>query len=198
METIAPTYRNEELVQNIQQYNCSQSMSSLIKENQGLWWKTARPYIEVAQKSGVCQQDIFDGMNYVFSWAAQTYDPHKGMFSTWLSDRVRYFCLDTINKTWNLNKHNTVPISDLSYKDSNHLVYEHQREEKDITEIALNQLDSLKDNRIKTIIQKRYLDDPRSTLEQLAELFKISLQRISQLEQEGLNFLRRRLKQEFA
>src|SRR5215216_1441663 len=90
---------DQELITNIQENSCSQSLEVLVKRHAGMFFSMAKRYANTSIGcSGVSIQDFEENRHYIVYLAAKNFNPDKkAKFVTWLGNQVRYYCLNAIN-----------------------------------------------------------------------------------------------------
>ncbi len=87
------------LIEKVKGDSCSDSFIELSKRHSDLFYKICHNYLLTLNSFGVATTDIFEEKDFVFLNAIKKFDPNKKvLFSTWLGNYTRYFCLNRINK----------------------------------------------------------------------------------------------------
>ncbi len=93
MQTTAPS--DQQLIENIQRNNCSDSVIMLSERHGGIVMQHAKKYSVKAPCSGNTLQDYGEEIPYIVYKAAQSYETDKNVkFVTWLGCSSRYYFLD--------------------------------------------------------------------------------------------------------
>lgn len=186
---------DEELIRNVQDKNCSESLSVLVKRHSGIFFNMTKRYANVnAGCSGISLDDFQDNQAYIVYQAAKKYDPTQGTkFVTWLGNRVRYYCLNTINKEsryYGAEPDKIDFIMDSAPRDD-------EGKEKILSESSyvIEILDQIKDKRVKKIIQMRYFSEEKRkrSFSFIAKKIGMSTQGIIDLHNNFIEFMRRKM-----
>lgn len=74
------------------------SLKEIISMHSGICMDTYKKYIS-SKLPGHVVSDLLSSKDFLIYNSIKSFDPQKGSkFSTWLSNQVRYYCLNTINK----------------------------------------------------------------------------------------------------
>lgn len=142
-----------ELAEKVKSEYCSDSLTELISRHTGLCVSMAHKYFNNRNTTGVHINDFDLEKNWIVYDAAKEFDPSRNVkFSTFLANKVRYFCLNKIKSN------NLVPLTDETLD-----AMANQYSEEDLhleeLEYVWDILDQIKDKRVKTIFKYRYGQD---------------------------------------
>lgn len=174
MQQNSPT--DSELVLNIQQDNCSDSMNELINRHSGIVAAVARRCCSSKYGSGMNVEELNEDIPYIVWRAVDTYDPSYGAkFSTWLYQKARG---EIQTRRRKLERDvETVELTD-AISDTTPIEEPEQIHADDLEKIEemKNSINFLKNNRNRAIIRKRYFEEDFKTLGQIAEECDCTLQ----------------------
>lgn len=188
---------DEELVRKIKEENCSESLQILSERHGGIFYSTAKRYASRnPQASGITIEDFLENKHYIIFKAVSDFNPEKGAFVTWLGNKVKYFCLNTLEAeakyyapeadkfafmVEHIPQPNYNPISDVVVSES---------------EYILEILKQIKDKRIREIFQLRYFSENKKerAFSHIAKKLKMSTQGVIDLHNNFLDFMRRKIK----
>ena len=187
-----------ELVNNVQEDNCQDSLKELINRHSALCYNVYQKYGSTLSSSGVFFDDVVKEKDYVIYKSAMSYNPDKNTkFSTWVGNHARYHCLNLINAN---QKYVAVDDSTLSYFMENnqpHPDSSQSQERQDTLEYIFNLLSQLKDKRIKKVFELRYLGgDGKESRSKIGENMGVSTQTAINLHDRGTKILRKKMSSE--
>ena len=88
------------LINKVKVKKCSKSLNELISRHSPLCFNIYQRYVPAMMNSGINIQDVYKERDFLIYQSAISYNPEKKTkFSTWLGNQVRYFCLNTMNKS---------------------------------------------------------------------------------------------------
>ena len=201
------TLNDEQLVSNIQQSGCSDSIVELTERHTKLVSQIMKRYAGASQCSGVAMRDFLDEKNFIVFEAARKFDESKNIkFSTWLGNNVRYYCLNTLNKQskyYTPARHeNVIDHTDKGLADylSDAIATEEYAEQskiEDQMEYVMNILSQFKDKRIEKIIRMRYLEGAKKcSFSVIAKALKMSTQGVIDLHDSFIKFVGEKMRSE--
>ena len=187
-----------ELVNNVQEDNCQDSLKELINRHSALCYNVYQKYGSTLSSSGVFFDDVVKEKDYVIYKSAMSYNPEKNTkFSTWVGNHARYHCLNLINAN---QKYIAVDDSTLNYFMENnhpHPDSSQVQERQDTLEYIFNLLSQLKDKRVKRVFELRYLgSDGKESWSKIGENMGISTQTAINLHDRGTKILRKKMTSE--
>lgn len=180
------------LVQRVKETACSDSFNEISKRHSNLFYKVCQNYIKTLSALGYSSNDILEEKDIVIFEAILKFKSEKkALFSTWLGNYTRYFCLNKINAVKNMpevsHDENFAQIFDeVSFQ-------EHDSKQPNLNLSSIfSVLQSQKDKRILRIFQLRYDPDNRKkrTWQVIANELKLSTHSIIQLHKKGLKLIR--------
>lgn len=99
-----------QLVQNVRENNCSDSLQELVTRHSHLFFKMLSKYCEMIHKSGKSPTDIEDQKMSIIYDSCRSFNlEKKTKFSTWLAHQVRFVCLNFINRNKPLISLDSIP-----------------------------------------------------------------------------------------
>lgn len=193
------TLNDEQLIEKIRTDNCSDSVVELSRRHKALVVQVSKKYANAAHCSGVSLGDFLDDTNYIIFEAAKGFDETKNVkFSTWLGNRVRYHCLNTLNKQSKYYSPDQEEFTDhLADSIANEKEYDKSLIHEQM-EYVLNILRQLKDRRIETIFRMRYLGggNKKVSFSVIAKHLKMSTQGVIDLHNDFVAFLSEKMRAE--
>lgn len=186
-----------ELVRRVKESACSDSFSELSKRHGNLFYRICQNYIKTLMAVGYSANDIFAERECVIFDAITGFNPDKGvLFSTWLGNFTRYFCLNKINAGKKIPKLGDEEEAEAEGIFDNAAVeeFEGRRPEVDLN-IVIEALTSVNDPRITNIFRLRY-DTSRMkkrTWANIAQSLGLTVQTTMQLHKKGLKIVREQI-----
>jgi len=186
------TTPDTELVTNIKNTNCEDSLKTLISRHSPLCYDVCRKYAPAMRNSGLHVEDVSSEKDYLIYKSAISFNPDKKTkFSTWLGNQVRYHCLNSMNKN-NLIATEDSQIDYFLHKDLDDAPKESIPEQMEYIENLINQA---KDKRIKKIIQIRYFETPnkKTPWNKVADQMGVSTQTAINLHNKAVKMIRHKM-----
>lgn len=208
------TDTDQELIQKIKDSGDERSIKELAKRHSGLYHQMIRRHFGVSSTRGkLLMRDASDDKLFFFYKTAMKYKPELGVkFSTFLGDRIRYHCLNTLNHDDNI--HHLVFENDFSqsYKYnseendsrlSDGVEYEHfctegnpSENEIDIATI-MEMVRELKNDQITQIFELKYFGSKEEkTLDAIGEKLGISYEWVRKLHNSTIKHIQQKLKKD--
>jgi RNA polymerase sigma factor (sigma-70 family) len=159
----------------------NESMIEIIKRHSGICVDVYKKYISIPNLSGCISDDIVSSKDFVIYNSVKTYDPSQGSkFSTWLANQMRYYCLNTINKSSKLVPTEDALLTNIIEKKHGDESFDHQNAEKqkETLEMVKKTLASLKNKKIKECVERIYFseDGNKKTYTQVAREMNVTVQ----------------------
>jgi RNA polymerase sigma factor (sigma-70 family) len=161
------------------------SMVEIIKRHSGICVNVYKKYINIPNLSGCISDDIVSSKDFVIYNSVKTYDPSQGSkFSTWLANQMRYYCLNTINKSSKLVPTEDTLLNNIIEKKHNDesILYEkdEKEKEKEKLESVKKTLASLENKKIKECIERIYFskEGNKKTYTQVAKEMSVTVQTV--------------------
>jgi RNA polymerase sigma factor (sigma-70 family) len=181
-----------DLVRNIKENACSDSFNELSSRHSNLFYKVCQSYIKVLATLGYHPTDIFEEKSLILFEAVSKYDPNRGaMFSTWLGNYARFFCLNKINRAKGIPEAGSEEEMQAVFDTKAVEDYETNQAPVNM-EAIFKTLEAAHDTRIINIFRLRY--DPNLTKKRtwanIAAQLKLTVQTTIQLHKKGLKLLR--------
>ena len=185
-----------ELTIEVKNKKCSKSLNKLISRHSPLCFNIYQRYAPAMANSGVNIQDVYKERDFLIYQSAISYNPDKKTkFSTWLGNQVRYFCLNSMNKS---NKRDfVVDENTLNFLiDKEGPFSEGQNGGEEIKDYALNLLSQLRDPRIKKIFKLRYFNDNSkpTTWVKIGIIMNVSTQTAINLHDKGKQIILKKMR----
>lgn len=145
-----------QLVKNIQEFECNDSLKELFKRHH----KTCAKVTTFFEGSGNYPNGFTDEKEYLLYRAAKKFDPTRNMkFNSYLWNSVKYYCLDA------LKKNNMIPCPNQIIENiPSNIDTSEECNYKDMVDEILIFLDHISDERIKKIIKQRYFSTNKSEM----------------------------------
>lgn len=188
--------KDEDLIKNVKDNNCSESFSEICKRHEKLFYKTCHSYIKILNSLGFDKTDIFEERDIVILEAINKYNPDKKCsFSSWVGNYTRYFCLNKINK----KEIKTQEVAEEEFADKFDKISMSRFEEvenKVDFDSVFHLLDSSGDNRLSKIFALRYDDScmKKPSWEKIAAQLNLSVQMTVDLHKKAIKTIRREVK----
>lgn len=192
---------DQELIDKVKKYNCSDSLNELAKRHQGIFCKMAHKYANMCAKnyqscSGLGIQDFLDNQLFITYQAICDYDPDRNTkFVTWLGNKTRFYCLNTIAK----QSRYISPESDTADKVSDFKTFEDSQQGSDYSmesEYVLEILNKLKDKRVKRVIELRYFSEDKQDriFSSIAKKLEMSTQGVINMHDNFIKFMQTKIR----
>lgn len=162
----------------------SESMEELIKMHSGICVDVYKKYISIPNISGCIYDDIVSSKDYIIFNSVKSFDASKGSkFSTWLANQMRFYCLNTINKSSKLISIEDSALNNLIENKKDELFFkknENKEFEKEVIDNIKSTLASLKNKKIKECVEKIYFspDGKKKTYTEVAKEMNVTVQTI--------------------
>jgi len=189
------TVSDLELVDEIREFKCSDSLVALTGRHVGILNKVFKRYSGALVSIGYSYDSFKGDFNLVTFKACTSFRIEGGSkFSTWLCNHARYHCLNQINKK---NK-----IKDLSIEDEQYLEFLAQSQSlpnsfKLEIDYVFKILSDMKDKRISKVFNMRYFGEIGKNgcpWSKIGEELGISTQTAINLHEKGAKLIRNKLK----
>lgn len=168
---------------------CSDSFQQLSCQYQDLFYKICHKYRIPLEKTGFSFEEVLEEKDNLLFKCVLSYDENKGSkFSTWLSNQSRYFCLNKMGRKVRGILDDEFDMTTLPVK------VEEQYVESDCQKLIDELINSLEDDRAKSIFQIRY-NTARKNLswDKVAESLNISRVTARKIHNNALAQLREQL-----
>jgi DNA-directed RNA polymerase sigma subunit (sigma70/sigma32) len=180
------------LVNKVKENACSESFNELSRRHSKLFYKICQNYIKVITSFGLSQSDVFEEKDIVIFEAILKFNPDRGaLFSTWLGNYTRYFCLNKINAGKKMPEVAGEEEIEAVFNNRSVEDYEGKAPTLDF-EVIMNTLSDTQDNRIIDIFRLRYDPDrsKKRTWANIAQQLCLTVQTTIVLHKKGLALLR--------
>ena len=177
-------------IKRVQDSDCNESLSKIIERYSPVFISMYSKYINAMSSSGADPNDILSDRCLIIYESARSFDLSKGSsFCTWLSNNVKYKCLHVIAKQAKKGllcerfKSNTIiDIENNPYKN------------KELNKFIFNELNKIKDERIKSVYSLRYFSGEKMTWSKIGDKLGFSSQTAINLHKRGADILKRKFK----
>ncbi len=176
---------DEELVNNVKDRDCSESLKIICERHSPLFNKIYTKYSGPLKGVGMSRQDAFDEKQVLFYQAIKSFNHNREVkFTTYFANFARWYFLNTINHTEKLPL-----VDDLSIFD--HIQLEIRRDSSPFYLQLPSLIKQFKDKRIEKIYELRYLQPGRSKKwKEIATEMGLSMQTCSKLHKRGIDQLK--------
>jgi RNA polymerase sigma factor (sigma-70 family) len=178
----------------------SDSAKTLIEMHSGICMEVFKKYTYNSACPSFVKDDILSSKDFIIFNSIRSFDPsHGSKFSTWLANQARYYCLNSINK----NKKNIPSQADLFIENKSGEDGEmstdlknREKEEFKIENIdkIKNILNSLSNEKIKKVIEKKYLSNKDATYTDIAEEMGVTIQTVINWHNKFIKFAKNNIK----
>lgn len=197
MRKIKRKFNNDDdlqLIINIKNNNCSESMSKLIEKHKDLFYDSVHRFNRRHNINYL--GDLLEDLYLVFNQSVKSFNPDKKTkFSTWLSYMTRFHCLNT-----NRNKGPSISLENkdidiINQSQNKYVTFKDNMVE--INEYLFDILNQLEDKRISSIYRMRYIDggdrNKLMTWDKISKKLGISVAHTINLSKKGKEFLYNKL-----
>ena len=189
--------QDNDLINDIKKHNSNESFIELITRHTPLCYDMYRKFTPALTASGVCINELVKEKDYIFYKSVLSFDASKNVkFTTWLSNHLRYQCLNAINP----KKNNLIAIGDeevCAIADKAHT--DNKAEVKSEFDYVTSILDQMTDKRIKTIFFMRHINTGnknKTPWAKVAKKLKLTVPAVINLYSKGRKMLKQKLKSE--
>lgn len=183
---------DSDLIKNIKQKNEHEndSIDILANRHGGLVADVYRKFNHTFIQSGICPQDVINDKKYVVYKTALSYEENKGSkYTTWLSNHVRYQCLDALN-----DKRKYISCSSINGDPDKFMdLFPTAPQTENQDSIIKNLIENIKDVRLRVIFELRYLtpqnDGKKTTWREIGKALETSGQNAFALHKKHLQCL---------
>ncbi len=182
----------------VKKYNDNDSLIELIKKHTPLCIDVFNKYKNAVITAGLSFEELVSQKDLLIYKAAQGFeDGHKSKFSTWLSNQVRYKCLNYINRNKGRYFDYFESIDDMEkfIHHHNNYLFDFKKEE---TKLLNNMIEQIDDERIKNILKLRYFGEKKEkTWHFISKKMKMSTQWAIMLHKKGLKEMKKKMKENY-
>lgn len=181
-----------ELINNVKNNNCSESLSELINRHAGVCDVISKKYSGLANSSGVAFHDFFENHKFVIYEATKDFDEKYGVkFVTWVANKMKFFCLNTLNKEKRNEYLNENILNSLSYNNKE----ENSDLDTDVKNI-LNIINDIQDDKLKKVFYYRFFSESKEQRKwkNISKKIGISVQWSIHLYKKGKKIIKEKLK----
>lgn len=179
-----------QLVQNVKENNCSDSLQELVTRHSYIFFKMLSKYCEMIYKSGKSPADIEEQKMTIIYDSCRSFNlEKKTKFSTWLAHQVRFVCLNFINRNKPLASLDSMPEnlkSKLIVLDDKKLVAE---------EKIMEMLEAHEDKNEALVCKMRYFYDTprRPSWKCIASQLNMNDKQVMKIHNKALKSLRKKI-----
>lgn len=178
----------------------SNSTRELIEMHSGICMDVFKKYTYNSACPSFVKDDILSSKDFIIFNSIRSFDPsHGSKFSTWLANQARYYCLNSINK----NKKNIPCQADLFIENKPAEGCEilidlktKQKEERNTDNISKIKiiLNSFTNEKIKKVIEKKYLSNKNMTYTDIAKEMGVTIQTVINWHNKFIKFAKNNIK----
>jgi DNA-directed RNA polymerase sigma subunit (sigma70/sigma32) len=189
--------RDEELVLSLNEHHDEPALKELIDRHSGICIDVCNKYGAHPMAMGANTDELMKSKDYVIYQAAQSFDPTRGAkFSTWVGHQMRFYCLNTINKSQRnllLEEETLHYLIDKNAEENASSRLDGEKEE--VLEFIKNILSQLNDQNIKHVVQERYFNSERrlKTFTEIAKDRKTTVQTVINWHNKFLQIVKNKL-----
>jgi len=179
------------LVDRIKNENCAEALTELISRHSPICFSVIKKYLPKITSLGIPASDVYDEKDYIIWRAAMNFNPDKkSKISTWISNQVRYKCLNLISH----RREFAIDSDAMDYLIDNSPNTD--TKEKNFKNYIINVLNQINDPRIKKIYKLRYFNDSDKPCpwSQIGKKLKISAQTAINLHNKHKTLIKNKLK----
>lgn len=186
-----------QLINNVKEKRCSDSLIELRNRHEGIVAYMVKRYAgSVANCSGISSEDLMSEKDMLIYKAALDFEESKNVkFVTWLGNKTRFFCLNTIH---NSGKYYSQDPDTMTYiMDAEHNSEDNSKNKMiENSDYILNLADEIKDKRIKRIVKLRYFSDKKKdrSFKHIAKQLSMSTQGVINLHDSFISFVQKKSK----
>ena len=178
-------------IKNVQDKDCNESLEKVIDRYSPVFISMYSKYIKPLSDSGADPNDILSDKDLIIYESAKSFDlGEKSSFCTWLSNNVKYKCLHMISKQAKKQM-----LAERVKKNSNHSLQDHPYKNIEMNKFIFNELNKIKDKRIKSVYSLRYFAGEKMTWSTIGKQLGFSSQTAINLHKRGAEILKRRIKE---
>ena len=182
-----------DLILNIKNNNCSDSLKSLEIKHSGICHQMIKKYQSVLNNFGISKDELDEEKIFVVYKSALNFNPDKNVkFSTWLGNQMRYYCLNLINKN---NSGISMDDENIKYILEKNQIAIPENFDKEKIELILDILNQMKDKRMSKIFKLRYFNKTNkvSSWNAIGKKLKISTQTAINIHNKALKLINTKL-----
>lgn len=166
-----------DLINKIKNNQDSDSLKNLDLKHSGICMQMIKKYEPVLKNSGIDVDEIYQDKIFVVYKSALNFNPSKNVkFSTWLGNQMRYYCLNLLNKNNYSISMDNENIKNILEKQQ--CLLPSDTKIKENSDLILDLLNQMKDNRALIIFKLRYFTNKNKKLSwhKIAKKLDISTQ----------------------
>jgi DNA-directed RNA polymerase specialized sigma subunit len=176
------TLDEEELIHSAKNGD-NDAMKKIIDIHSGICIDMYKKYINPAYSAPWLVDDIQSSKDYIIYNSISSFDKNKGSkFSTWLANQTKYYCLNKLNKYKKMPKIQEIPenqnYENLMFEELSN--FNAEKNKAGLMEDIFAMLSEISDKKIKTVIEKKYLNDSRKikSFTEIAKEMNVSIQTV--------------------
>lgn len=185
------------LINKVKEEGCSESFNELSRRHSNLYYKICYFYFKTFSLLNCSLKDILEEKDIILFEAILKFDINKKtLFSTWLGNYTRWFCLNKINKVKKMPKIEGEEEITTAFDTKAVQNFETKRPQVNFDKI-LEILDSTNDTLVTNIFRLRYDPEQRKkrTWAKIASTLNLTIPRTIQLHKKGLKLLKEEIEQ---
>ena len=162
----------------------NEAMKKIIDMHSGICISIYSKYVNKSIAPKWIIDDVSSSKDYIIFNSVSSFDETKGSkFSTWLANQTKFYCLNKINKFKKMPKIQDV-AEDQNYENfitEELLDFNAEKNKANAIESIRDLLSSISDNKIKQVIEKKYLrraDNKTASFTEIAKEMNVSVQTV--------------------
>lgn len=170
------------------------SLKEIISMHSGICMNTYKKYIS-PKLPGHVVSDLLSSKDYLIYNSIKSFDPQKGSkFSTWLSNQVRYYCLNTINKASKIVSIDDASLNTILENEQKNETCQNEatEERRYILNSIKETLKQIKNEKIKECVKKKYFpeDGKNKSFTDIAKEMGVTVQTVINWNNKFISFLK--------
>ncbi len=177
-----------DLIKKIKNNNCSDSLKILVERHNGICFSISKKYLN---SPALNIHDIEQNKHWIVYNSVMSFDENKGSkFSTWLANQVRFYCLNTKNKSDKLTLTEDSVLEFLINKN-----IQDNRLQKEMLENIIDLFNQISDPNTKDAIYYRYFHNKDRILNyaEIADILKVTPQTVLNWHNKFIDFAKKKL-----
>jgi DNA-directed RNA polymerase specialized sigma subunit len=179
------------LIKKIKEKSCNESLKELISRHSGICFSIGKKF---SSFSTFNISDLTENKDWIIYSSALSFDCEKGSkFSTWLANQVKFFCLNSKNKT---SRYVEVDSDTIEFLINQYVARSNDKpNKKEILNTITDLLDQVKDDNIKKAIHYRYFHSKEKILNycEIGEILNVTPQTVLNWHNKFINLAKKKL-----
>lgn len=176
-------------IKKVQDKDCNESLKKVIVRYSPVFISMYSKYMQPISNCGADPYDILSDKDLIIYESAKSFDlGQKSSFCTWLSNNVKYKCLHMISKSTKKQM-----LADKVKRNTVQLLNEQPYKNKELNKFIFNELNKIRDKRIKSVYSLRYFAGEKMTWSRIGKRLGFSSQTAINLHKRGAEILKRKI-----